>query len=47
MEWILAYADDLSVICDSVEQVRQVIKVVENWGNKAGLKLNKGKSGIL
>ena len=46
-EDILAYADDIMVICDSVDQVRRVIQVIREWSGQNNMKLNKKKSGVV
>lgn len=41
VENILAYADDLLVICDDIPQTRSIIKLLKMELEKVGLKLNK------
>jgi len=47
IEDILLYADDLLVLCKSQDQVRNCIKIIEEWSTENGMELNKGKSGIV
>ena len=47
IEDILLYADDILVLCTSIEQLRQCIKIIEHWSESNGMKLNKKKSGIV
>ncbi len=46
-EGILAYADDLLIICSSLEQLQRVIKCIKKWCTKNNIQLNEKKSGIL
>jgi len=47
MEDILAYADDLLIICDDIPQLRRVIKIIKSWSKAHNLHLNVKKSGIM
>ncbi len=47
LEDILYYADDLLVICSSIEQVRKIIHIISKWSEDNGMELNKKKSGIV
>ncbi len=47
IEDLLAYADDHLIICDSLDELRKAIKVVQEWCKEAKIKLNPNKSGIL
>ncbi len=47
LEDILTYADDLLVLCDSIEQLKSVLKVIKKWSEENNLKLNPNKSGIV
>jgi hypothetical protein len=47
VEDILLYADDILLLCDSPEQVRKCIQIVERWSKENGMELNKKKSGIV
>jgi len=44
---ILAYADDVAIICDDIEEVKRVLKCIIKWSDNNGLALNKKKCGIL
>ena len=44
---IMAYADDLLIVCSSLDQLKVVIKTVRNWCDKNNFKLNENKSGIV
>ena len=46
-EDLLAYADDLLVLCSSPHQLRQVIKIIQKWSKENNLGLNAKKSGIV
>ena len=41
------YADDILILCQTPEQLKKCIKVVEQWSTDNGMELNKKKSGIL
>lgn len=47
IEDIMAYADDILIICSSINQLRQVIKVLKEWSITNNLHLNPTKSGIV
>jgi len=47
MEDILAYADDVLVLCTSIHELRKVIEIVRKWSSENNLKLNEKKSGIV
>jgi len=47
MEDILAYADDVLVLCTSLYELRKVIEVIRTWSSENNLKLNEKKSGIV
>jgi hypothetical protein len=47
IEDILLYADDILVLCNTVDQLYRCITVIENWAKRNGMKLNKQKSGIV
>ena len=38
---------DLLALCTSMEQVRNVIKIISDWSIRNGMQLNKKKSGIV
>ena len=40
------FADDLATICMGLRQVKKVIAIVEEWGKKNFMVLNKKKCGI-
>ena len=44
---VLAYADDIAVICKNKEELLNVMKIVERWSNDNKVNINKKKSGIL
>ena len=44
---VLAYADDLCVLCDGRNQLNNVIKIIDKWSKLNGIKVNKNKSGIM
>ena len=43
----MAYADDLVIIGESKRQLRQALKVVNEWTEEAHMTINKKKSGIM
>ncbi len=47
LEDILYYADDLQVICSSIEQIRKIIRIISKWSEENGMQLNKKKLGIV
>lgn len=47
VEDVMAYADDILILCSSVHQLRQVIKVLKEWSLLNNLHLNAAKSGII
>ena len=47
VEDILMYADDILLLCQTIDQVKRYIKVIEEWSLENGMELNKKKSGIL
>jgi len=44
---VLAYADDIAVICRNREELDKVIDLLEEWSNIDEIAVNKKKSGIL
>jgi len=44
---ILAFADDIAFICDSLNQVEDLIELLEKESPKIGLMINKSKSAVL
>ena len=44
---VLAYADDLCVICENRNELIRVIKNIDKWCNNNGISVNKKKSGIM
>lgn len=44
---ILAYADDLAVICKSPEELYSAMEILERWSMNNDIAINKNKSGIL
>ncbi len=47
LEDILSYADDLLIICDSIELLKSTLQVIQIWSEENNLKLNPNKSGII
>ena len=43
----MAYADDLVIIGESKRQLRQAMKVINEWAIEAQMTINKKKSGIM
>ena len=44
---ILAYADDLCILCEGINQLLNVFKKIERWSELNGIKVNKKRSGIM
>ena len=44
---VLAYADDLCVLCDGRNQLINVLKIIDKWTELNDIKVNKSKSGIM
>jgi len=44
---VLAYADDIAVICRNREELDKLIDLLEEWSNLNEIVVNKKKSGIL
>ena len=44
---ILAYADDLCIICEGFNQLLNVLNKIEKWSKLNGINVNKKKSGIM
>ena len=44
---ILAYADDIAIICKDKEQLLKAMDIIDNWANNNNIKINKNKSGII
>ena len=44
---VLAYADDLCVLCDGKNQLMNVLKIIDKWTELNDIKVNKSKSGIM
>ena len=47
IEDIMAYADDILILCTSIEQLKAVINVIRIWSTENNLHLNPNKSGII
>lgn len=47
LEGILFYADDILLLCDSLDQLTKAIQIIESWARENGMDLNKKKSGIV
>ena len=41
---VLAYADDLCVLCDGRNQLNNVIKIIDKWSKLNGINVNKNDS---
>ena len=46
-EDILAYADDLLIFCEDKEQLKKIIRLINNWCAGSNVKLNASKSAIV
>ena len=44
---ILAYADDIAIICKNKKELINVMNIIEKWSINNKIKINKKKSGIL
>jgi len=44
---ILAYADDLAIICEGKNQLINIFNIIEKWTKNNGIMVNKNKSGIM
>ena len=44
---ILAYADDLCILCEGINQLLNVLNKIEKWSILNGINVNKKKSGIM
>ncbi len=44
---VLAYADDIAILCRSKEELLKAMDMVEKWGAANGMEVNKKKSGVL
>ena len=44
---VLAYADDIAVICKDKEELIKAMKLIDQWANENYILINKKKSGIL
>lgn len=44
---ILAYADDILILCEDLDTLIQCMNIVERWSTENNLKINKKKSAIL
>jgi hypothetical protein len=47
IEDVFAYADDIAVCAYSINELRRIIYVINEWSTKAGIPINFKKSGIL
>lgn len=47
IEDIMAYADDILILCSTINQLRQVINILKEWSLTNNLHLNPAKSGII
>ena len=45
--YVLAYADDLCVLCEGRSQLINIIKIIDKWSKLNGINVNKLKSGIM
>ena len=44
---ILAYADDIAIICENKNQLLKAMDIIDIWANSNNIKINKDKSGII
>ena len=44
---VLAYADDLCILCEGRNQLNNVINIIDKWSELNDIKINKNKSGIM
>ena len=44
---ILAYPDDLYILCEGINQLFNILNKTEKWRELNGIKVNKKKSGIM
>ena len=44
---ILAYADDLCILCKGINQLLNILNKIEKWSILNGINVNKKKSGIM
>lgn len=47
IEDLLFYADDILMLCTSIQQAEKCIQIIEQWSAQNGMNLNKEKSGII
>jgi len=47
MENVLAYADDVLIICTGVRTLKAIIEAIEHWSAFNGMRLNKSKSAVV
>jgi len=47
MQNVLAYADDVLIICTGIRTLKAVIEAIEGWSCLNGMKLNKKKSAVV
>ena len=44
---ILAYADDLCVLCQDKNKLLRAIRIIDKWSKENGINVNRKKSGII
>ena len=44
---IFAYADDVLILCENLEELGKCIQVIERWSEENNLKINRNKSAIM
>jgi len=47
LEDILAYADDILILCEDIPTLNKCIDIIERWSTENNLKINKKKSAIM
>ena len=47
LEDILAYADDILILCEDIQTLNACLTIIERWSTENNLKINKKKSAIL
>jgi hypothetical protein len=47
MQNVLAYADDVLVVCSGLGKLKDIIQTVEQWSNVNGMLLNRKKSAVV
>ena len=47
LEDVLMYADDILILCQTIDQAKRCIRLIEQWSQNNGMELNKKKSGVV